>query len=138
MAKIKLILTSLIKAAEILDEALVEYDSDPSNSFVRDACIQRFEYCYDLASKFIRRHLEQVVDTPNEIDRLSFQDMIRMAFEKGLLKSSWDQWWRYRDNRNATSHGYNEKRANEVVSSLNDFNQELLYLLKVLKEEHGS
>ncbi len=51
-------ITSLKKAVESFARALNEYDKDESNEFVRDSCIQRFEYCYDLSSKMIKRHLK--------------------------------------------------------------------------------
>jgi hypothetical protein len=43
---------SLIKALASLQEALAEYKKHP-NHFMRDSCIQRFEYSYELAHKML-------------------------------------------------------------------------------------
>ena len=108
-------LTPFNKALTTLKRALNEREKDTSNEFVRDACIQRFEYCYDLATKTIKRHLKSTEDDPSAIEAMSAQDRIRRAYEIGILLNSWDKWWEYRDDRAATSHGYNEERATAIV-----------------------
>lgn len=45
----------LQNALNSLDKALAE----PFNEFVRDAAIQRFEYCYELCRKKLRRVLAE-------------------------------------------------------------------------------
>ena len=47
LKKANLILNDLNKALLRLDEALKQ----PENDFVRDAAIQRFEFCFELAWK---------------------------------------------------------------------------------------
>ena len=61
----KLILESLQKAINALIKALNEYDNN-RNEFVKDACIQRFEFTYDLSQKTIRRYLENTEANPEE------------------------------------------------------------------------
>lgn len=130
----KLDLTSLTKAVESFLRALSAYEKDSSNEFVRDSCIQRFEYCYDLSTKMIKRHLSNISANPSEINEMTFQQQVREAYTKGLLKNSWDKWSSYRDDRNATSHGYDEDRAKEVASSVKYFYAEVEHLLERLKE----
>lgn len=127
-------LTSLKKAINSLTKALNEYDKDNTNEFVRDSCIQRFEYCYDLSSKMIKRHLKNIAENPGEIDQLSFQSIIREAYTKGILKNSWDKWSDFREDRNATSHGYDEELAVSIVSELNEPYLEFIFLLAKLEE----
>ncbi len=130
----KLDLTSLAKAVESFGRALGEYDKDTSNEFVRDSCIQRFEYCYDLSTKMIKRHLSNISANPIAVNDMSFQQQIREAYTKGILQNSWDKWSDYRDDRNATSHGYDESRAIEVAASVKYFYAEVAHLLGRLKE----
>jgi nucleotidyltransferase substrate binding protein (TIGR01987 family) len=130
----KLDLTALKKAVLSLEKALKEYEKDVSNEFVRDSCIQRFEYCYDLSSKMIKRHLKAISENPGEIDQMSFQNIIREAFTKGILKNSWDKWSDYREERNSTSHGYDEALALLIVSQLNTPYQEFVFLISRLEE----
>lgn len=49
----KLDFTSFSNAIDSLGDALNEYAKDETNSYVRDSCIQRFEYCYDMSKKIL-------------------------------------------------------------------------------------
>ena len=82
----KLDLTSLEKAVASLENALNEYALRP-NEFVRDSCIQRFEFVYDLSHKMLKRHLE--IHSPNKqvIDNMLFAELIRTSAEQNILKN---------------------------------------------------
>lgn len=134
----KLDLTAITKAIHTFKVALDEYQKDTSNEFVRDACVQRFEYCYDLATKMISRYLNMVSDNPSAIKEMSFQDKIREAYNRKLVQSSWDTWWLYRDNRNKTSHSYNLNVVLDIMQSLDDFYLELVYLLNALQHQNDT
>jgi len=129
----KLDLTAFKKAINTFHIALDEYAKDNSNEFVRDSCIQRFEYCYDLSTKYITRYLEQVADDPSSIKAMVFADRIRKAYSVQILKHSFAEWKNYRENRNNTSHGYNEQKAIEIVKQLPDFYQEAFYLCHAIE-----
>lgn len=130
-------LTSLSKALKTLKEALDEYDKDRRNDFVRDSCIQRFEYCYGLSTKMIRRHLEIASDEKAAIDEAAFPNLIRIAAEQGLLENSWDVWEKFREARNLTSHTYDEEKAKKVMAVIPDFYREAEALLTELKERNA-
>lgn len=132
----KLELSSFEKALASLDEALAEYDRTQSR-FVKDACIQRFEYTYELAHKLLKRQLEAMSPNPSEIDQMGFPDMIRIGTERGLLANGWDNWRRFRDARNATSHAYNEQKANEVFVRIPGFRDEAAFLPARLQERNA-
>lgn len=129
-------LSALATAVVSFGRALDEFKKDESNEFVRDSVIQRFEYCYDLSTKFIKRHLSLISDNPNAINEMSFQEIIREAYTKGILRNSWDTWWKYRDDRNATSHAYSEAKAIEVAGDVEAFLLEASYLVEQLKAEY--
>jgi nucleotidyltransferase substrate binding protein (TIGR01987 family) len=131
----KLELSSLEKALASLKEALQEFDRTHSQ-FVKDACIQRFEYTYELAHKLLKRQLEAMSANPSEVDQMSFQDLVRSGAERGLLANGWDEWKLFRDARNATSHAYNEKKANEVFERIPAFRDEAVFLLAKLQERN--
>lgn len=132
----KLELSSFERALASLDEALAEFDRTQSQ-FVMDACIQRFEYTYELAHKLLKRQLEAMSPNPSEIDQMSFADMIRSGAERGLLANGWDEWRGFRNARNATSHAYNEKKANEVFERIPAFRDEAAVLLARLQERNA-
>jgi nucleotidyltransferase substrate binding protein (TIGR01987 family) len=131
----KLSFTSFQKAVESLNEVLNVYQDDPSNTFYRDACIQRFECSYELSVKMLKRYLEMSEASTSSIDALSFSDVIRLANERDLLLSNWEAWRDFRFARNITSHAYDEKKAKEVVKIIPQFYTELLFLLDKLKSK---
>lgn len=130
-------LSSLKKAINALNRALNEYDKNPSE-FVKDSCIQRFEFTYELSHKFIKRYLEITEANRDEIDEMSFQQLIRRATERGLLLSDWESWRKYKDSRNKTSRTYDEEIADEVFEAIPDFFKEAEYLYKRLEERDAS
>lgn len=103
---------------------------------MRDACIQRFEYCYDLSAKMIKRYLSLVLANPGEAQEMTFQNQIREAHTLGIIENSWDKWWEYRDSRNKTSHGYDESIAIEIAGDLDAFYHEIKFLLKTLMDKN--
>jgi nucleotidyltransferase substrate binding protein (TIGR01987 family) len=133
----KLDLSSLKKAINALNRALNEYEKNPSE-FVKDSCIQRFEFTYELSHKFIKRYLEITEANPDEIEEMSFQQLIRRATEKGLLLSDWETWKDYRKSRGKTSHTYDEDTATEVFEAIPDFLKEAEYLYKCLEERDAN
>lgn len=101
---------------------------------VRDSCIQRFKYCYDLSKKMLIRHLKNIGE--DDIDSLPLADIIRLGAKKGLLLHSWDEWIIYKDNRNATSHGYNENIAIGISEQIPSFLAELDYFINQLEAHY--
>lgn len=134
MNKETLDIHNLSRAVATLKRALDEFDRDNTNEFVRDACIQRFEYCYDLATKMIKRHLKLTEDDPSGVEAMTTQDRIRRAYEIGILQNSWDRWWEFRDDRAATTHGYNLERALEIIAKIPAFYTEASYLSEALSK----
>ena len=134
MTKDTLDIQVLLRAVATLKRALDEFDRDNTNEFVRDACIQRFEYCYDLATKMIKRHLKLTEDDPSGIEAMTIQERIRRAYDVGILQNSWDRWWEFRDDRAATSHGYNLERALEIIAKIPAFYTEANYLAEALSK----
>lgn len=130
---IQLDLSSLENALQRLEEALQAHRSDPQNTLYRDAGIQRFEFCYELSHKMLKRYLEMASPNPVAIDELAFPDLIRSGSEQGLLRSGWDCWKDYRKARSITSHTYDETKAIEVMAMLPDFLQEAQALLQELQ-----
>ncbi len=119
--------TNFHKAIMSLKNAMDEYSRSP-NEYVRDSCIQRFEYCYDSATKMIKRQLEYIIDNPVQVDSMSFQERIRSASEAGLLLNGWNTWHIYRDRRAASSHSYDEQVAKDVLNTIPQFYQEIIFL----------
>ncbi|MDR2066321.1 MAG: nucleotidyltransferase substrate binding protein [Endomicrobium sp.] len=128
-------LSSFNKAIKSLKEAVVEFSKDKTNVFVKDSVIQRFEYTYELSHKTLKRFLEKSQFSSQNIDEMSFADIVRTANEKGLLLNDLEKWAIYRQKRNITSHTYDEIKADEVISIVPNFLEEVEFLLKKLIEK---
>lgn len=128
-------LTSLKKAYASLIEVIEIYNSDKTNAITRDSMIQRFEYTYSLALKMIKRYFKNSAFVFDNLDSISFNEMIRQANKMDLLLSNLEKWDIYRQKRNLTSHTYDEKTALEVVSIIEDFSKEINYLIQKLEEK---
>lgn len=75
--------------------------------------VKNFEFVYELSIKMIRRRLEMGSDSPAEIDKLEYRDLLRHAAEKGLIGDV-EAWFKYRKMRNITAHTYDHKKAQQV------------------------
>jgi nucleotidyltransferase substrate binding protein (TIGR01987 family) len=118
---VSLDLSPLTNAIARLSEGLERHRRESGDTQLRDGLIQRFEFTYDLAHKMIRRALEQAAANPDEVDRMSFPELIRTANEQGLVASDWTAWRTWREMRNITSHTYDEAKALLVVEGIPAF-----------------
>lgn len=136
----KLDLTSLESAIAQLEEAIFYYNSDLADKdfrlrkHLRAAVIQAFEFSYELSYKMIKRSLKLSLPNPQEIDSMSFDEVIRAASAKGLLLNEVKKWREYRKERGITSHTYDEDKAIEVFDNVPSFLREAKYLLAKLRE----
>ena len=110
----KLDITSFEKALNSLKEVIEVYNFDETNLITRDSMIQRFEYTYSIALKMIKRYFSQGAFVEN-VDSMTFNEMVRQANKMDLLKSNLETWTLFREKRNLTSHTYDEKIATNVV-----------------------
>ena len=129
----KLDLSSFNKAITSFKIAIDEYNKDTKNFFVRDSVIQRFEYTYSLSLKMIKRYLENNEENVNEF---SFNELIRTANEKGLILGNLENWNNYRLKRNITSHTYDADKAQEIISIVDNFCNEVKFLYKELEKRN--
>lgn len=125
-------LTIIKNARNSFAKALREIEARPDDEFVRDSVIQRFEFCYDFTAKFLRRHLKNIADNPADIETFTLQECVREGYKMDCLMSSWDVWHGYRENRNITSHTYDEAKATEVIKAVPAFLSEMDHFLEKL------
>jgi nucleotidyltransferase substrate binding protein (TIGR01987 family) len=130
-------LSPLQNAIARLEEGLARYRRDTADTQIRDGLIQRFEFTYEFAHKFLRRYLAMTSANPAAFAEMSFADLIRSGSDAGLLARGWPAWRVYRDMRSKTSHTYDEAVAVEVVAAIPDFLEETFHLLARLQERQG-
>jgi len=135
MTDIPLDISPLERAIARLQEGLARVNSDSQDDQLRDGLIQRFEFTYEISHKMLKRFLEMTSATPAAFDEMTFQDLIRTGNERGLLRSDWTAWKRFRDMRAKTSHTYSEDIAVDVVNGIPEFLEEALHLKNRLSAE---
>ena len=113
-------LAPLRNALASLERGLARRRSNPADEEVRDACIQRFEYCFELSWKMLKRQIEIRLGNTAEVDRYSKRTLFRVAAERGLINSP-EPWFVYLVQRNKTSQAYDARVAAEVASVLEGF-----------------
>lgn len=119
------------QALNTLNQALARASREPNDMEVRDACILRFECTYELCIKLIKRYIEQEMPLSENVDRLNYRDLIRVAFEIGLVNHI-DPWFQYREARNNTSHAYDEFKAHAVFQVLPEFAIQAQFVIEQL------
>lgn len=100
---------------------------------LRNSVIQCFEFTYELSWKMLKRFLEATEASPAELDLVTFQSLIRLGNERGLLRSDWQMWRTYRQARTDSSHTYDLDKAQAVYAVAPDFLQEAKALLAALQ-----
>jgi len=125
MNELPILLNDFRQAVFRLSDALAQTE----NEFIRDACIQRFEFCFELAWKSVRAvagSYGQECQSP------------RMAFALAL-RNGWiaDEagWLDMLEARNKTSHTYRESMAKEVFAELPRFAKYLDLLQQTLNDK---
>ena len=86
--------------------------AQPVNEFVRDAALQRFEFTFELFWKSLKAYAEE-----SGVEAYSPRDSVRTAFQLGVIQEHPD-WFRMLEDRNLTSHTYNEATAETIYSHL--------------------
>lgn len=133
----KLIVTPLINALAKLEKSLNFLQSDLSRANpdlheqFRNSSIQCFEFTYELAYKMLHRQLQQIVGTTDDLRQMNFADFIRTATEAGLIPDV-KRFIHYRERRNLTSHTYDERKAEEIITILDEFVRDIHFLIKEL------
>jgi nucleotidyltransferase substrate binding protein (TIGR01987 family) len=115
-------ISRLEKALITLDEVLAL----PFSVVVRDATIQRFEYCFELSWKVLKKALKI-----EGVEVNSPRQALRSAFEIGYLEDI-DIWFEMLEDRNMTSHTYDPDIADKVYESAKRLPDEIRKVIRNL------
>ena len=113
MEKFQLKKQSFAKALRTLEEIFKE----PTSTIVRDATIQRFEYSFDLCWKSLSIYLKEI----HGIVCHSPKGCFREGLGVGLYDAQeTEQLLLMVDDRNSTTHLYNEKLTDEIYKRIKE------------------
>ena len=127
-------ISQLEKSIAFATSEMAKNNSDLFEQF-RNSVIQCFEFTYELSHKMLTRYLEETAANPEEIDLSTFQNIIRIGNEKGLLRSDWTVWRNYRHARSNSSHTYDGNKAEAVYRIAADFLKEAKHLYQQLADK---
>jgi nucleotidyltransferase substrate binding protein (TIGR01987 family) len=106
--KLASLLASLESALARLEDALRQ----PRNEYLRDSCIQRFEFSFELLWKSLKAYSDDA-----GLPTFSPKDSLRNAFQLGILADD-PAWLKMLEDRNLTSHTYKEATAEAIYARL--------------------
>jgi nucleotidyltransferase substrate binding protein (TIGR01987 family) len=117
--------SELQNAVKRLREAVAQPESD----LVRDAVIQRFEFTFELIWKSLKLYLER-----QGLDCGGPRSTLKKAFTEGLINSpeQADVWMAALEDRNLTSHAYDEALATRIYQHVS---QEYVGLFEQMVEK---
>lgn len=85
---------------------------DGNNDIIRDSLIQRFEFTYELTHKTLKEFMKYLgVTLENSFPRTIF----KKAYVNNLISDD-KVWINLLEDRNSTSHIYNENMAKEIAA----------------------
>lgn len=125
-------LTPLESALASLDRGLDRWQAAPEDEELRDACIQRFEFTFELGWKMLKRRLTLDLPDGQAVDAMAWRELIRIGARQGLIREP-EAWFVYREKRNITSHTYDAEKAAEVAAVLPQFAADAWDLLARLR-----
>jgi len=132
-------LGSLQKAVSALRAVLAKSDDrdfmslldEVARNAIKAGVIQHFEFTYELCWKFMKRWLEVNV-SPAAADGVTRRELFRLAAENRLVTDV-EQWMRYHEARNVTSHIYQPEIAERVYQTAHAFLGDAARLLAALE-----
>lgn len=118
----------LIKAHTALQEALKRANMTIEDDMLRDACIQRFEFTFELAWKTLKRILAY-----RGIELNSPRQVFRFAAKEQLIADP-ELWFDFLEKRNKTTYTYNHEIAKEIFQQLASFESETNKMIATIKK----
>ncbi|MCM2257813.1 MAG: nucleotidyltransferase substrate binding protein [Vicinamibacteria bacterium] len=113
------------------DDRFMATLDDVARGLIQAGVIQHFEFTYELCWKFTRRWLEHNL-SPGVADGVSRRELFRLAAESRLITDV-EQWLRYHEARNLTSHTYDPPVAERVYQTARSFAADAQKLLEAIE-----
>lgn len=106
-------LNNYTKAFQSLSEAVKLSKTRELSDLEKQGLIQAFEYTHELAWNLLKDYLEYC----GHVGLIGSRDSTREAFRRGLIEAG-EIWMEMILSRNSTSHTYDEKLAETVLSDI--------------------
>ncbi len=138
MEKLILKLEYLKKALLTLEDSLSFFElknvDARQHSVSRDSTIKRFEYCTDMFWKILKLYLESY----HGVEEKSPKMVYRMCKKVGLFDDpETESFLQMTDDRNETSHTYNEAFAEELAKRIANYYQLMSEIVKKIESKNS-
>ena len=108
-------------------EDLNAQEDEKIKNYIKDSCVQRFEYTYETSKKLMNKFLKKEYDKTEK--DLTINNIFREMFWLGLIKN-FENWTGYREKRNLTSHEYNIELTYPIIDIIPNFIADVDYLIE--------
>ena len=135
-------INQLRRCMKTLDSSLVFYQKAENDSIeqevFRNAIIKGYELTQETAFKLLKKALKAYGHGGKKLESTPVKDILRLAAVHDLLTlPEVERWFSYRDNRNNTAHDYGEQFANETLTLIPAFLEDIATLADVLERKLG-
>ena len=134
MEKLTLRRNTLEKALKTLEKSLEKLKQKHFTDYeeLRDSIIQRFEYSVDTFWKYLKDHLQITLGVTVEFARP--KAVLKACYDvKMITQEEFDICIDLIEDRNLTSHGYNEDLAEEIRQHIPQYFAIMMQILERLK-----
>ena len=121
MKKSELDLSNLKNSFFTLKECYNDYTmqkDEKMQTYIKDSCIKRFEYTYEMSKKIMNKFLKKEYDKTEK--ELSINNIFREMYGLGLI-DSFDNWVDYRESRNISAHEYDITKTYPIIELIPRF-----------------
>lgn len=133
MKKSELNLSVLKNSLATLKECYQDLNSQNDEKmkiYIKDSCIQRFEYTYEAAKKIMNKFLKKEYDKKDS--DLTINNIFREMYGLELIEN-FENWVDYRQKRNLTSHEYDINLTYPIIDIIPDFINDTEFLINKLE-----
>lgn len=120
---------ALGKAINRLKE-VIEHPELTKNEYMRDAAIQRFEFTVELFWKVLKKILQH-----EQVETTTPRDALNKAYQYKFIDSE-DIWLSMLNDRNNTSHAYNEENAKLIFQHIQSYLPIFIATYETLKDKY--
>lgn len=104
----------------------------------RNAIVKSYELSQETSFKLIRKALKEYGHSSKKLNETPIKEILRLAAVHSLMSiEQVERWFQYRDNRNNTAHDYGEGFANQTLSLLPNFINDIQHLAQTLEAKLG-
>lgn len=123
-------LETAFQSLKIIIDAYCREEKGIIKDGLRDSIIQRFEFCAELSWKLMKKYLDENL----MIVEYSPRSVVKEAYKQRLIDDG-EVWLDILEDRNLTSHTYDENTANRIRDNIiNNYVDIFEKLIKRIKE----